>query len=62
MDKLIETFVELAKIPSPSLGEDKVRDRILEMLEEEGIQAQKDGYGNSVCTEVDTYCCCVPSC
>lgn len=46
MDKLIETFVELAKIPSPSLGEDKVRDRILEMLEQEGIQAQKDRYGN----------------
>ena len=46
MDKLVETFIELAKIPSPSLGEEKVADKIIEILQEENIKAQKDDYGN----------------
>lgn len=46
MDKLVETFVELAKIPSPSLGEDKVADKIIEILNAQNINAKKDDYGN----------------
>lgn len=46
MDKLVETFIELAKIPSPSLDEDKVKDKILEILNQEGIKASEDEYGN----------------
>ena len=45
MYKLVETFIELAKIPSPSLGDDKVADKIIEILQEEHIKAQKDDYG-----------------
>ena len=46
MDKLIETFVELAKIPSPSLGEDNVANKIIEILNAQNIKAKKDDYGN----------------
>lgn len=46
MDKLIETFVELAKIPSPSLCEGAVADKIIEMLKSCEINAKKDDYGN----------------
>ncbi len=46
MDKLIETFVELAKIPSPSMAEDNVADKIVEILTKEGINAKKNDFGN----------------
>ncbi len=46
MDKLIETFVDLVKIPSPSLCEDNVREKILEILKASGIEAKRDDYGN----------------
>ena len=46
MNKLIETFIELVKIPSPSLDEEKVADKIIEILNAENINAKKDSYGN----------------
>ena len=46
MEKLVETFIELAKIPSPPLGEEKVADKIVEILTNGGVNAKKDEYGN----------------
>lgn len=46
MEKLVETFIELAKIPSPPLGEEKVADKIVEILTNGGVNAKKDDYGN----------------
>lgn len=44
--ELIEIFETLVKIPSPSLKEDKVADKIIEILTTNGIRAEKDNYGN----------------
>ncbi len=44
--KLIDLFCTLAQIPSPSLREDKVIEKILEIFKENNIEAKKDNYGN----------------
>lgn len=44
--KLIDLFCTLAQIPSPSLKEEKVTQKILSIFKENGIEAQKDSYGN----------------
>lgn len=44
--ELIEIFETLVKIPSPSLKEDKVADKIIEILTTNGVKAEKDDYGN----------------
>lgn len=44
--KLIDLFCTLAQIPSPSLKEEKVTEKILSIFKENGIEAQKDNYGN----------------
>lgn len=44
--KLIDIFCTLAQIPSPSLKEEKVTEKILSIFKENGIEAQKDNYGN----------------
>ncbi len=44
--ELIEIFETLVKIPSPSLSEDKVADKIIEILTKNNIEAKKDKTGN----------------
>ena len=44
--ELIEIFETLVKIPSPSLSEEKVADKIIEILSENNIEAKKDKTGN----------------
>ena len=44
--KLIDLFCTLAQIPSPSLKEEKVIEKILSIFKKNGIEAQKDNYGN----------------
>ncbi len=44
--KLIDLFCTLAQIPSPSLKEEKVINKILEIFKENNINAWKDDYGN----------------
>ena len=44
--KLINLFCELATIPSPSLKEDKVIEKILCLFKENNIEAKTDNYGN----------------
>ena len=44
--KLIDLFCTLAEIPSPSLKEDRVINKILQIFKEEGIEAKTDDYGN----------------
>ena len=39
--ELIEIFETLVKIPSPSLSEDKVADKIIEILTTNNIEAKK---------------------
>lgn len=46
--RLIDLFIELAEIPSPSLKEEKLSDKILEIMNIYGINAQKDNYGNII--------------
>ena len=46
--RLIDLFVELAEIPSPSLKEEKLSRKLLEILNIYGINAQKDSYGNII--------------
>ncbi len=46
--RLIKTFIDLAEIPSPSLKEDKVADKIIEILKKLNVVAQKDSYGNVI--------------
>lgn len=41
-----EIFCDLARIPSPSLDESRVADRIVDLLSIEGVSVQKDAYGN----------------
>lgn len=45
-NKLIDLFCELVLIPSPSLQEENVRNRILDIFKENGIVATIDTYGN----------------
>lgn len=44
--KLIDLFCELALIPSPSLKEEKVVEKILSIFKENNIEAKTDEYGN----------------
>ena len=44
--ELVEIFETLVKIPSPSLSEEKVADKIIEILSENNIEAKKDKTGN----------------
>ena len=46
MQDLIELFLELVKIPSPSFKEEKVAQKIIEILTSNGIEAKCDDYGN----------------
>lgn len=43
---LIEIFETLVKIPSPSLKEDEVANKIIELFKNKNIEAKKDSYGN----------------
>lgn len=43
---LIEIFKELVRIPSPSMEEENVSRRIVEILKNAGIEAKFDNYGN----------------
>jgi len=49
-DRVIDYFIQLAEIPSPSLKEEKVAEKIMQILSEQGITAQKDFYGNIMAT------------
>ena len=44
--KLIDLFCELVLIPSPSLKEEKVAQKILAIFKENNIDATTDEYGN----------------
>ncbi len=44
--KLIDLFCTLVQIPSPSLKEEKVTEKILEIFKKSGIEAKTDDYGN----------------
>lgn len=46
--RLIETFVELASIPSPSGQEEKIAQVLIEKLGSLGFKVQKDVYGNII--------------
>lgn len=48
MENLILLFCTLAQIPSPSLKEAVVADKIIEILHESEIDAKKDAYGNVI--------------
>ena len=48
MENLILLFCTLVQIPSPSLKEAPVADKIIEILTDSGIEAHKDGYGNVI--------------
>ena len=48
MENLILLFYTLVQIPSPSLKEAPVADKIIEVLSESGIEAHKDNYGNVI--------------
>ena len=48
MENLILLFCTLVQIPSPSLKETPVADKIIELLTDSGIEAHKDGYGNVI--------------
>ncbi|HBG48698.1 MAG TPA: hypothetical protein DDW90_04200 [Cyanobacteria bacterium UBA9971] len=45
---LINLFVELCEIPSPSLKEDRLSQRILEIFKENSIQAEYDSFKNII--------------
>ena len=45
---LIDIFCTLAEIPSPSGKEDKVADKIVEILSSNGINVYKDSFGNVI--------------
>lgn len=44
--ELVDLFCTLAEIPSPSGEEDKVSEKIIEILSAEGIEAKQDDFGN----------------
>ncbi|MCQ2913754.1 MAG: M20/M25/M40 family metallo-hydrolase [Alphaproteobacteria bacterium] len=46
MSELIDLFKELVLIPSPSMHEEKVADKICEILKEADIEVSKDDFGN----------------
>lgn len=46
--ELIDLFCELVQIPSPSLQEDKVSKKIMEILKKNNINANLDLYGNII--------------
>ena len=48
MENLILLFCTLAQIPSPSLKEAPVADKIISVLADSGIEAYKDSYGNVI--------------
>ena len=48
MENLILLFCTLAQIPSPSLKEAPVADKIIEVLADSGVEAHKDEYGNVI--------------
>ena len=52
MTATTDLFCELARIPSPSLQEDKVAEHILSLFEEWGVTAKRDDYGN-VCAHIE---------
>lgn len=45
-DRVLDYFIQLAEIPSPSLKEEKVAEKIIEILSQHGIATRKDDYGN----------------
>lgn len=45
-NKLIDLFCTLAEIPSPSLKEEKVIEKILSIFKENNLEASTDNYGN----------------
>lgn len=47
-DSVIDYFVQLAEIPSPSLKEEKVAQKIMEILKANNIPAKQDAYGNII--------------
>lgn len=47
-NKLIDLFCTLAEIPSPSLKEDKVIEKILNIFKENNIEAKTDDYRNII--------------
>lgn len=47
-NKLTDLFCELATTPSPTLSEDKVAEKIVKILTENGIEAHRDSYGNVI--------------
>ena len=44
--ELVEIFETLVKIPSPSLHEEKVSEKIIELVQKKEISIRKDNYGN----------------
>ncbi|MBQ7450161.1 M20/M25/M40 family metallo-hydrolase [bacterium] len=50
MENLILLLCTLVQIPSPSLKEAPVADKIIEVLADSGIEAHKDSYGNVIGT------------
>ena len=46
MTDLIDLFCDLARIPSPSMQEEAVADRILSFFQENHISAERDDFGN----------------
>lgn len=49
-DRLIETFIELIKIDSPSGNEEKMRDKVEIILENTGCKTSHDRFGNLYAT------------
>ena len=47
-NSVTDIFIQLAKIPSPSLKEQNVAKKILELLDVENISAKTDEYGNVI--------------
>lgn len=45
-NKLINLFCTLAEIPSPSLKEDNVANKIISIFKENNVEAKRDSYGN----------------
>ena len=50
--ELLEIFKELVRIPSPSMDEASVAQKIIEILTNAGVEAKLDSYGN-VYTKID---------
>ncbi len=50
-DRLVATFVELAKIDSPSSDEEEIARHLVATLEELGLSVTRDAYGNVIGTD-----------